>query len=761
MESGQQVREPGLLVRARQEGKPDVFAGKRSWRRYVLGLTVELSTNPADESASWDAAMHNVSGGGMGVWSKSRLPAGSEVYIRDGGSAGQPAWLAGRVTHCTLGLRGHLIGIRFDEPAEPDVDSPAQGPEVTEEPCGLPRPRSGTPLFQSLRAKATVGSALACASAAVIAWVLYRQLVGHIGTWQAAAVGIGVALALGTISGWVIVNSALRSLNRLQTALRELATGQPFSLPPGEACCSEVAALSRAVHDLGAQWRKREHDERAHREKLEEITRIKTNILSVVSHDLRTPLTSVLLYAQILSEELETLAKEDARNFVGIIREECTRLSRLVDDLLEVQRLESDQVHFELTPCDLAGTIGACVRVFEPLAVSKSMTFSLDCPPSLPPVSADPDKIAQVLSNLISNALKYAPAKGTVRVSAEVRGREVLVCVADSGPGIPREKWDQIFDRFTQLCDPNVCEIAGFGLGLNILKRIVELHGGITWVDSEVGRGSAFYVSLPTEGSRTTEPSKRGLSAPAGRVLVCDADPELAATIAQTLEDENYDVRLAHSGQRLVQRLEHGEFDVLITDVLLPDMDADEVLDVLNRMPNRFFRTIIHSYTGQDRELRRRGVDVFLKRPVSRDDLVEAVRAALGKRTAAGLIAVLVESPYLRTDRLRDVLVEAGHTVVVAESMEEAVKLVRRHGADVLLTSTWSIPPSWYGRKEAGLGAAGEAHLVVLCDSVQQNEWRLRQEHGAAVVTYRPGQEEKIVDVLMAFESESAEECNV
>ena len=590
-----QTREPGLLTRAREQGEVDVFAGKRRWVRYNLGMIIEVSTDPTVSSASWRVTMHNISGGGVGVWSKRDVPAGSRIHVRDQVEDDKPVWLPGRVTHSTLGLRGHLIGVAFDDPTPPNADTngkPTGAPEQATEHRAITGALEAT---QSLRAKCAVGGLIACGAALVVAYGVYDGLAARIGPDKALVTVFVAGSLIGALVGWLIVRRDVWFLGVLPTALRDTVAGKPTSSQLAAAPCTELAALARAFQDLGARWQRREHDERAQREKLEEITRIKTNILSIVSHDLRTPLTSILLYTEMLKEQLDSLAEEDKRDFIRIICDECTRLSRLVDDLLEVQRLESDRVHFDLKPRDLAETVQACVRLFVPLAQNKSVSLTVDCPPRLPPVAADPDKIAQAVNNLISNALKYTPSGGTVNVWAEARDIEVLICVADNGPGIPREKWDFIFDRFSQLADPNVCEIAGFGLGLYIVSRVVEAHGGRVWLDSELGKGAAFYISLPVAEGDTMVRSKQPRAGPTARVLVCDSDPELAATIAQTVRTEGFEVRIAHSGRRLLQQLDDGDVDVLVTDVVLPDMDATELLDGLNCLAERSFRTIVHT----------------------------------------------------------------------------------------------------------------------------------------------------------------------
>jgi CheY-like chemotaxis protein len=321
-----------------------------------------------------------------------------------------------------------------------------------------------------------------------------------------------------------------------------------------------------------------------------------------------------------------------------------------------------------------------------------------------------------------------------------------MLRVADTGPGIPREKWDHIFDRFTQLSDPNVREIAGFGLGLNIVKKIVEAHGGVVWCDSEVGKGSEFYVSLPTKTATARTEIEPAIPPPARRVLVCDADPELAAAVAQTLRWKKFDVRVVHSGCSLLAQLEQGGADIVVTDVLLPDMNAADLLNALNTMPERSFRLVVHSYAGEAQELTRRyGVDVFLRRPVSREELLKAVNIAMNKRFSSGLSIVVVRSESLNMTPIITLLSDSGHTPMVTESVESAAAMTHDYATDVVLVPAGTLNNNWAELNTLRTDGNDERmRIIVLCDALRKKERRLAEEHGVLAVTYRPGQPEEL-----------------
>lgn len=742
---------PAILQYAHDEGTKDVFAGKRAYGRYNIGVSTELTTNPAEASASWSVVTHNVSGGGVGVWSRQRLAPGTPVHVRDTSNAHGADWLPGSVEHCSVGLRGYLLGISFDFPVSAD--------DVVEPEAVEPDARPADALTGKVRTSRTnpvtaqTRHIVCGAASALVAFIVSRQISG---TMPAPAILVAHALTsalagglVGYLFGCIYARIERRDVRALRQMIRDVSEGRTPATPASVSTTRDLGALYGSLRDLGSRLRLREEDERLQRQNLEDITQIKSNILAIVSHDMRTPLTSILLYAQMLLDEADDLGSPECQSFLGIIHSECTRLSRLVDDLLEVQRLESDRASWDIRSHDLTETVRSCVEVFDAMAKSKTITLRVKCDRDLPPIEVDADKLSQVLSNLVSNALKYTEPGGTVEVSARLQGSDCILSVADSGPGIARDQWDQIFDRFTQIRDLNTSDIAGVGLGLYIVRKIVEHHGGCIWVNSEVGKGSEFVVSIPIKPQLEAQPSR--LPAFVGRkVVVCDSDPELAAMVSLVLRREGLDVRTAHSANRLMEHVDHGDVDLVIADVLLPDAGGTELLARLMDPVRKNYRVIVHSYEGDAKTFGAKGIDVFLRRPVSRDDLLAAVQRALQKRSDEGHNIVTVDDGSVNIERLHEYFIWRGHTPMLAESVQQAGQFVDEYAIDCVILPEAVLDPEWSALGQAPFSANPTTKVIVVCKSFGRHHRELAGATGATVVTVRPGCELDLVDVAVA-----------
>ncbi len=233
------------------------------------------------------------------------------------------------------------------------------------------------------------------------------------------------------------------------------------------------------------------------RKRLDEM---RSEFVANVSHELRTPLTSLRGYLETL---LDGAVEDPAatRHFLEIMNKETERLTRLVDELLDLSKIEERRVVHRWQPVQLADHINRVVTMFMPQAQEKNLELAVDVLPGLPAVHGDPDMLTQVLINLVDNAIKYTPAGGRVTIRAGVADGEVRVSVEDTGIGIPPESLPRIFERFYRVDKARSRELGGIGVGLAIVKHIIRAHGGKTAVESAVGKGSTFSFTLPVEES--------------------------------------------------------------------------------------------------------------------------------------------------------------------------------------------------------------------------------------------------------------------
>jgi signal transduction histidine kinase len=231
------------------------------------------------------------------------------------------------------------------------------------------------------------------------------------------------------------------------------------------------------------------------------VLKVKDEFIASVSHELRTPLTSIVGYAQLLTDRDDL--DDEVMVQLAVISRSSARLQRLVADLLHTAESDAGPMRVIRVPSDLSDIVRAGVEATQPMAETAGATLVLDAPESLP-MLVDPQRIAQVVDNLVTNAIKYSPGGGRIEVSLHVDGDRVELAVADNGVGIDPADRDRLFSRFFRSRQAEEQSIQGVGLGLSITKSIVESHGGRIEVESELGRGSVFRVRLPYDVGRVS-----------------------------------------------------------------------------------------------------------------------------------------------------------------------------------------------------------------------------------------------------------------
>src|SRR5438270_13260862 len=226
---------------------------------------------------------------------------------------------------------------------------------------------------------------------------------------------------------------------------------------------------------------------------LEKIDRTKSEFLSIVSHEFRTALTGIQGFSELIRDG--GLEPDEVRAYGGYIFNDAERVNRLIGDMLDLDRMESGRMTMRSADVDINEVLSD--SVVRASSSSTMVDFKSDLDPRLPIVTGDRDRLVQVVSNLVNNAVKYSPEGGTVTLSSRAEGAYALITVADTGLGIPPDEIGHVFERFRRVRSGAAQSIAGTGLGLTIVKQIVEMHGGKIWIESALGHGSAFHFTIP------------------------------------------------------------------------------------------------------------------------------------------------------------------------------------------------------------------------------------------------------------------------
>lgn len=303
-------------------------------------------------------------------------------------------------------------------------------------------------------------------------------------------VALAAPLLPGTLAGWVgtllVVGGALLILRTARTRSDvERAAPDGTSAFPRTGNAADAADEAGQPEGLSAAYAR-----------LKEIDRQKDAFLSSVSHEFRTPLSSIRSFSEILLN-YEQEDPDTMNEFISIIHEESERLSRLVDDLLDLTKIESGCAEWRMTRLSLEPVVETVLRNASPLARAQDVSLHTTFAEFVPAIEGDRDRLLQVLTNLVSNALKFAPRRSRIDVSLRVEDGTLRVDVEDEGPGVPEPDRERIFEKFHQAQQPEWGAPRGTGLGLPISREIVQHHGGRLWVEARQPRGSRFSFTVP------------------------------------------------------------------------------------------------------------------------------------------------------------------------------------------------------------------------------------------------------------------------
>jgi signal transduction histidine kinase/DNA-binding response OmpR family regulator len=330
-----------------------------------------------------------------------------------------------------------------------------------------------------------------------------------------------------------------------------------------------------------------------------ELDQIKDEFISTVSHELRTPLTSIRGALGLLSAGLMGAMDSRAQNLLRIAVTNTDRLIRLINDILDLERMESGRAPLHVRRCSFRDLVQQAMETMNPMAEAAHVTFNfvLAAAPEAIYFDGDADRMLQVLTNLLSNAVKFSPASSTVELLLDADPESVLLRVSDQGRGIPLDKLDSIFDRFQQVEASDARQKGGTGLGLTICRSIIQQHNGSIWAESNVqhnrGPGASLYVSIPRvtrsqdSGSfnAASRISSRLASSVHATVIVCDDDPGVRTVVGENLRQHGYNILEADSGQRAIELAASNTVEAILLDLYMPGLNGWQTLQRLKNSP--------------------------------------------------------------------------------------------------------------------------------------------------------------------------------
>jgi signal transduction histidine kinase/CheY-like chemotaxis protein len=409
-----------------------------------------------------------------------------------------------------------------------------------------------------------------------------------------------------------------------------------------------IASIGMLIGILVAQRVRKKIDELAdHYENLllradtesrnaDEANRVKDEFLTTLSHELRTPLNSILGWARLLASG--KLDKEQSGKAVQAIERAGWAQSRLIEDLLDLSRIVSGQLHISPRPTLLQPLVETVVQSLQPAAVAKEITVTTRLNPTIGTITADPERLQQIVWNLLSNAIKFTPARGHVLVEVGPRNNDVCIAVVDTGNGFSPETAARLFERFRQGDSSTTRAYGGLGLGLGIVRHLVEAHGGTVNARSEgMGRGATFEVILPIRRTidyvaevtppRETAPLLRGIS-----VLVVDNDADALAFVRASLEHYGAVVTAVSTASEARERFKSSPPDVLLSDLRMPGEDGLELIRTVRQLDAERGRTTpaaaltAMARTEDRRESLNAGYQMHVTKPIDPFELAVTVQ---------------------------------------------------------------------------------------------------------------------------------------
>jgi DNA-binding response OmpR family regulator/nitrogen-specific signal transduction histidine kinase len=423
-----------------------------------------------------------------------------------------------------------------------------------------------------------------------------------------------------------------------------------------------IDAATITLHRRTAERDRAERD----KEIAEKAAQLKDEFIATVSHELRTPLTAITASLALMQDELDPHVGLETKELLDIAHANSRRLHRLVDDILDIEKLEAGKVAFHLGRVEVRPLLAQVIATDRVLAQRNGVTLRLG-PAQAGDVHADEDRLAQVVANLISNAIKFSPRGGEVVLSAEKRDGKVRIAVRDHGPGIPAHFRDRVFEKFAQADNSDARAKGGTGLGLSIVKEVVQQMGGSVGFADAPGGGTMFFADLPAfDAERVSEVP----------ILLCAATQGAIGIVGEWLRHDGYQVDWSRSAGDAIARASATGYGLVLIDLQLGDIDGISLLRKLRRLPGYGETPLIvlcNGGAGRHSQHDAVPLDVFdwIEDPLGPEELRRRIDEALGTDAVrAARILHLDDDPAVLAALAR--ACHADEHVVSAGSVAEA-----------------------------------------------------------------------------------------
>jgi len=528
-------------------------------------------------------------------------------------------------------------------------------------------------------------------------------------------------LAVPIVSGQKVIGVLDIQSDELD-AFDEIDVAAMESLSTQIASAIENARLFEEVEIARSELQQRAEALEEANVRLQELDRLKSQFLTNMSHELRTPLNSIIGFSEVLMDGLVGEITPEQAECVRDIHHSGEHLLTLINDILDISKIEAGHMELEPTTFDVAALLAEVQATVRPMIEKKSQVLTIEQAEDLPPLTADRFRVKQTLLNLLSNAHKFTPAQGRITITCRLADPvTMLFSVADPGIGIKPQDQEIIFEEFRQVAR----EATGTGLGLAISKRLVEMHGGRIWVESEYGHGATFSFLLPLAGPPAPKPEVPGETAlPSGGkvVLVVEDDRQFSNLLAFYLRQEGYVPVPHYNGVGVLERVRALKPALITLDIILPDQDGWEVLRALKSDPQiKDIPVLVISVLENSELAFSLGAVDYLVKPIRGENLHRLLERLTTPEPPAREFKVLVvdDDPNL-VSLLRKMLPTEGYTLLPAYDGQQGLGLARHEHPDVVLLDLLMPGMNGFEVLEALRADAQTAHIPVVVLTIKE-----------------------------------------